>query len=291
MTRKQALARARRILAEHDIDDAALECELLLQHTLRITRVELYLSLEQELGSEQEGAFWQLIRRRLEGEPTAYISGHREFYGLDFYVDHRALIPRPESELLVEGCLSLARNYPLHTIADIGTGSGAIAISLAVNLPQARIYATDISAEALEVAYLNCQKHGVENRLRLLQGSLLDPLPGRVDLIVANLPYVRESELCGARIFEPLVALNGGASGLEIIRELCRQLDEKLQPRGRLILEIGQGQSAAVASLLRHHFPNAEIEITADYGGIDRVVTVAPHPAIVKAATQALSRP
>ena len=220
--------------------------------------------------------FERLIKRRLGGEPTAYITGHREFYGLDFYVDRRVLIPRPESELLVEKTLCLAQNHPVSTIADIGTGCGAIAISLALNLPQAKIYATDISAPALKVARVNCQRHGVADRVCLLAGDMLDPLPESVDLIIANLPYVRVLEVSqmGLANFEPQLALSGGWDGLEKICRLCREVNDKLRPEGYLLLEIGQGQSGAVTGFLRSLFPSAKIDIAPDLSGIDRVVSL-----------------
>ena len=188
MTLKQALSQARAILTASNIEDTSLESELLLRHTLQINRVQLYLDLSRELSPKQEATFWHLVERRQNGEPTAYITGHREFYGHDFYVDSRVLIPRPESELLVEKALQLAQSHPIFTMADIGTGCGAIAISLALNLPQTKIYATDISASALEVALLNCRKHGVVDRICLLQGDMLEPISEPVDLIIANLP-------------------------------------------------------------------------------------------------------
>jgi len=276
LTLKQALSRARDILAENNVEDAPLECELLLRHVLKISRIQLYLDLDQELSPQQEQIFWRLVQRRLNGEPTAYITGHREFYGLDFYVDPRVLIPRPESELLVEKALGVAQNHPLSTIADIGTGCGAIAISLALNLPQAKIYATDISAAALKVALVNCQKHGVADRVHLLQGNMLDLVPEPVDLIIANLPYVKQSELAplSPAKFEPLLALNGGSDGTERIRQLCRQADSKLRPGGSLLLEIGQGQRGAVTALLHTLFPNGKIEVMPDLSGIDRVVSL-----------------
>jgi release factor glutamine methyltransferase len=271
VTIRQALHRARRILAEKNVEDAPLECELLLRHALGISQTQLYLDLDNELSPEQGETFWRLIERRRDGEPTAYITGHREFYGLDFYVDPRVLIPRPESELLVEKALRLAQNHPLFTIAEIGTGSGAIAISLALNLPEAKIYATDISIAALEVARLNCQRHGVIDRIRLLPGNMLDPVPESVDLIVANLPYVRKSELAGMR-FEPLMALDGGRDGIERIRELCCQVESRLRPGGFLLLEIGQGQGGAVTAFLHDLFPSGKIEVMPDLSGIERVV-------------------
>ncbi len=274
MTLKQALTRAREILVAHNVADTRLECELLLRHALKISQVQLYQDLNHELKPKPEKTFWQLIKRRLNGEPTAYITKHREFYGLDFYVDPRVLIPRPESELLVEKALNLVQSYAVSTMADIGTGCGAIAISLALNLPQAKIYATDISASALKVARFNCRQHGVESRICLLQGNMLEPLPESVDLIVTNLPYVRQSELPGAADFEPRLALNGGSDGLEKIRQLCHQIGSKLHPEGYLLLEIGQGQGSAITTFLRSRFPGAKIEVTPDLSGIERVINL-----------------
>lgn len=288
MTLKQVLSCARGILAENSIEDAPLECELLLRHALNLSRTQLYLGLDHELRPKQEEAFWHLLKRRLDGEPTAYITGHREFYGLDFYVDHRVLIPRPESELLVETALGLAQNYPLSTIAEVGTGCGAIAISLALSLPEAKIYATDISAAALEVALVNCQKHGVVDKVHLLHGNMLDPLPEAVDLIIANLPYVKQSELArmGSARFEPRLALDGGSDGTERIRQLCRQAGGKLRPSGFLLLEIGQGQKRAVTAFLHTLFPNGKIEVVPDLSGIDRVVNLSLTASQVQLDTQ-----
>lgn len=271
MSLRQALSRARGILAEKNIEDTPLECELLLRHVLGISRTQLYLDLDRELSPKQEEAFWQFVKRRLDGEPMAYITGHREFYGLDFYVDPRVLIPRPESELLVEKTLSLAQEHRLLTIAEVGTGSGAIAISLALELPEARIYASDISASALEVALINCQRHGVIDRVCLLHGDMLDPLPEPVDLAVANLPYVRQAQLAGMR-FEPRLALDGGWDGMKRIRQLSCQVGGKLRQGGSLLLEVGQGQSKTVTTFLHNLFPSAEIEVIPDLGGIERVI-------------------
>ncbi len=275
MTFKTALSRARDTLNQNNVDDAPLEGELLLRHALNISRTRLYLDLERKLSPRQEQAFWRLVERRLNGEPTAYITGNREFYGLDFHVDHRVLIPRPESELLVETTLRLAQNNQIFTIADIGTGCGAIAISLALELPQARIYATDISAAALEVASLNCRKYGVMDRVHLLQGDMLTPLPHPVDLIIANLPYVKETELAPME-FEPRLALDGGPDGTERIGQLCRQMDSKLRPDGYLLLEIGQGQREAITALLNSILPGGETEVMPDLSGIERVLSFHP---------------
>jgi release factor glutamine methyltransferase len=269
---KAAISRARGLLEKSDIEDATLEAELMLRHVLKINRTQLYIDLEHELSPEDEQAFRTLVERRLGGEPAAYIIGHREFYGLEFYVNPHTLIPRPESELLVETALRLAQNRPL-AIADIGTGCGAIAVSLALELSGAKIYATDISAAALEVAATNCQRRGVAGRVRLIQGDMLEPVPEPVDLIIANLPYVRQSEL-PTKNFEPRLALDGGANGTESIIRLCRQAKSKLADGGSMLLEIGQGQSETITSLLDGLFPSGVIEVFRDFSGIKRVVSL-----------------
>lgn len=276
MTRRQALGRTRETLRKHHIEDASLESEVLLRHVLEIDRTRLYLDLEVPLEAAQAEAFWRLIRRRASGEPTAYLTGHREFYGLDFYVGPGVLIPRPESELLVGKALSLACEKKIAAAADIGTGCGAIAVSLALHLAPTRIYATDVSPEALEVARRNARRHGVLGRIELRCGDLLEPLPGPADLIVANLPYVRKSDLAGEGPldYEPALALDGGESGLEEIGRLCRQAGGKLRPGGCLLLEIGRGQRDAVTGLLRELFPGGKIEVDRDLAGIARVVSL-----------------
>ena len=283
MTIKKALTRARNTLVEHAIEDAPLESEILLRHALNITRVQLYQDIERQITSEQESAFWDLIRRRLSHEPTAYITGHWEFYGLDFYVDPRVLIPRSGTELLVEKALETGSDIATEKknpclIADIGTGSGAVAIVLAHNLPQARVYAVDISTPVLEVTAINCRKHNVEHQVKLLAGNLLETLPEPVDLIVANLPYIRDREMPELspeiRLYEPGLALAGGKDGLDKIRELCRQVKEKLNPRGSLLLEIGIGQAEELKDFLFNLYPSAGVKVIPDYTGIDRVVSL-----------------
>jgi len=274
MNIKRALEHAGDILAAHGIEEAHLECQLLLRQALGISRVQLYIDLDRNLSLEEKGRFWQLVGRRLSGEPIAYITGHREFYGLDFSVESAVLIPRPETELLVEKAIELAESRAVGTIAEVGTGCGAIAISLALNLPRARIYAADISAPALGVSRFNCRKHGVADRVCLLRGDMLEPLPEPVDLIIANLPYVREAELSrvGSAGFEPWLALDGGWDGLDEIRRLCHQAGDKLHPGGSLLVEVGQGQAKYVVALLSRLFPSAEVEVSPDLAGIERVV-------------------
>ena len=274
MNLKQVLKQAREVLAKDNHEDASLEGEILLRHALGIDRAQLYSDPDRELSAEQENRLWQLVRRRLQGEPTAYITGHREFYGLDFYIDRRVLIPRPETELMVEKAIALVKHRHLTTAADIGTGCGAIAISLALNLPRLEVYASDVSAGALKVARINCRKHGVADRIHLLHGDMLAPLPGPVDLIAANLPYVTGPEISrsGLADFEPRIALDGGRDGLDKMRVLCEQAVGKLRPHGSMLLEIGLGQGQSVTELVRHHFPSAAVEVVADLRGIERVI-------------------
>jgi release factor glutamine methyltransferase len=269
----QALNSARGTLARKQIEDASLEAELLLRYVLEINRTQLYIDLEKELSLEDEKAFQELIARRLNGEPSAYITGRREFYGREFQVNPHTLIPRPESELLVETALRLAPNHRISTIADIGTGCGAIAITLALELPKARIYATDLSAKALEVALINCQRYGVADKVSLLQGDMLGPVLEPIDLIVANLPYVQRDEIAPDN-FEPRIALDGGAKGTEMIAKLCRQARGSLSDDGTMLLEIGQGQSGTITGLLHRLFPSGTTEVFPDLSGIERVVSL-----------------
>jgi release factor glutamine methyltransferase len=274
LNRIQALTEARRILVDNKIDDAALESEILLRHVLKFGRAQLFLDLKKEISTADFKNFIKLIKRRVKGEPTAYIIGIKEFYGLDFTVNKNVLIPRPETELLVEQAISLCRQYHYSKVADVGTGCGAVAICLALKLPLSMIYATDISSKALKVARRNAIKHSVIDRITFLKGDMLKPLPEPVELIVANLPYVREKDIKGSLRFEPRKALSGGQKGLVKIRELCHQAGDKLNSKGSLLLEIGQGQAATVKFILHKVFPTGIIEVEKDLAGIDRVVSL-----------------
>jgi release factor glutamine methyltransferase len=192
------------------------------------------------------------------------------------------LIPRPETELLVERALDSAARLELGgaelTLADVGTGSGVVAVSLAVRLPHAMVYATDVSADALEVAVRNAERHGVDHRIRFLQGNLLDPLPGSVHGIVANLPYISTGYLSTLASdvldYEPRLALHGGEDGLQLVQGLLAQTECRLLPGGFIWLEIGAFQGQKAVALARQHFPNAQIELLQDYARLDRNVHI-----------------
>ena len=282
MILSEALQSATKTLLRTRIDDASVEAELLLGHALRMPRTQLYTEPERVLTSTETKHLCHLVQRRLDHEPTAYILGHCEFYGIDFCIDCHTFIPRPETELLVEKAVELAHRISYTgkriTIADVGTGCGAIAISLALALPQAKIYATDISASALQVAEMNCQRHGINSQVELLQGNLLEPLPQPVDMIVANLPYIKDCEFkdLSPEIinFEPTMALAGGEDGLDKIQQMLEQMPGKLNYGACFLLEIGQGQGEMATSLIKSYSPQASIELISDLGGIERVVEV-----------------
>lgn len=281
MTIGEALHKASKTLAAHSFEEASLEAEILLMHILGIDRAKLYTLLGEELSEGDAEVLAQLVNRRLTNEPVAYIVGHREFFGYDFHVAPGVLIPRPESELLVEETLDFVRGHfpeedPI--IAEIGTGSGAIAISLALLLPKAEIYATDISTRALEIAKVNYERHGVQDRVHLLEGDVLTPLPEPVDIIIANLPYIGDAELDELgdeiRMFEPLEALAGGGDGLDKVRQLLVKVGEKLRPEGLILLEIGYVQGGDAASLRLLLPPAASVGLVKDLGGRERVLKI-----------------
>ena len=275
MTLREALQRARELLSAHGIENAPLTAEVLLRHVRQITKVRLYQDLDENLTAPQEAAFSRVIKRHLKGEPVAYITGHKEFFGLDFAVDGSVLIPRPETELLVEKALEIAKTKTVISIADIGTGSGAVAITLALNLPSTVIYAVDISPQALTTARNNSVRYNLQARIHFLEGDLLEPLPEPVELVVANLPYVKEAELNEPSIrYEPKAALDGGPDGLMQIRRFIPQIKDKLKTGGLVLLEIGLGQSEAVKSLVPDYFPAARITAFKDFNNIERVICV-----------------
>lgn len=279
MTLAQALHEATEALRAAGIEDAAwLEAEVLLRHTLDLDRAHLYARLQEDLGSGDQAVFHSLLARRLVHEPTAYIVGQREFYGLDLETTPAALIPRPETELLVQEALSRACGREPLLIVDVGTGNGAIAVALAVHLPQAALVAIDLSREALALAVRNARRHGVESRVSFLQADLLAPLAQAADLIVANLPYVRSADWEALppeiREHEPRAALDGGPDGLREIERLLEQVPSYLRPGGSLLVEVGPPQAAPALALARRCFPDAAARILPDAAGLDRLLAI-----------------
>jgi release factor glutamine methyltransferase len=220
------------------------------------------------------------LTRREKREPVAYIIGHKEFFGLDFTVSPEVLIPRPETELLVEEATQVLTGKATPTIADVGTGSGCIAIALACHIPGAIINAIDISPAALNVARGNAARHHVANRIFFSNGNLLAPLKKPVDLIISNPPYVDHSYLYASTTmpevsqFEPKIALNGGNTGLDVIQALLAQSREKLVFDGTLLVEIGYDQGERVLNLARMYFPEARRSIKPDLAGLDRILII-----------------
>lgn len=252
-----------------------LDADLLLAQVLGWSRARLLAQRDSYPTPDQVAAFWQLVQRRARLEPVAYLVGHREFYGFDLLVDRRVLVPRPETELLVELALDQARVASVQRVADVGTGCGAVALALAAYLPQAQIYATDLSRDALEVAAANLARHGLAQRVVLLQGDLLTPLPVPVDMIVSNPPYTVLGEIdAGVRQHEPHLALDGGPDGLAIYRRLLEQAPRWLRagPGAALLCEIDAPRAAAVRALVQATFPAAEVRIHRDLAGHERVV-------------------
>jgi release factor glutamine methyltransferase len=247
---------------------------------LALDRTQLYARLNEEISPAARTAFEALLARRLRREPTAYIIGRREFYGLELEVTPVAPIPRPETELLVDEALAQARRLqpacPEPAIVDVGTGCGAIALALAMHLPAARVTATDASQAALDLARRNADRLGLSGRVRFVQGDLLSPLNEPADIIVANLPYVSSGEWerlpPEIRCFEPRAALDGGPDGLRLIPRLLRQTPAHVRSGGAIILEIGHDQGAAVAALARETFPSGATAVKEDLAGLDRMV-------------------
>jgi len=284
-TIREAIEQATQSLILANQDNAKLDAQVLLSHVLHVERSYLYTYPEQVLTLEQIQLFRDLIERRSQGEPVAYLVGHKEFYGLDFLVDKRVLIPRPETELLVDVALNVCRKLldagQVPVIADIGTGSGIIPVTLAVLEPRLPcVYACDVSFDALDVASVNCHRHHVEERVRLLQGDLLAPLPEPVDIVTANLPYIGTDELedipPDVKAYEPHLALFSGPLGLDLILRFFQsiQQSQKLKAGASLLLEIGYRQMDALTSILRDTLPQATLTFTKDLAGWNRVLQV-----------------
>jgi release factor glutamine methyltransferase len=260
---------------ERGISSPRLDAELLAAHALGLSRVQLYTQFDRPLLAAELTALRDLVKRRQGGEPVAYIVGRKEFWSLDLAVDARVLVPRPDTETAVEEALARADAAPATRAADVGTGSGAIALALAKVRPDLEIFAGDVSADALAVARGNADRLGLA--VTFVEGDLLAPLLPHAPfgLVVANLPYIPTGEIAGLPPevgCEPRLALDGGPDGLDLVRALIAQADGALASGGALVLEIGDGQAPATAGLLRAA-GFEDVQSRRDLGGIERVVS------------------
>jgi release factor glutamine methyltransferase len=269
-------------LQKKQIDAHRLTAEILLSHCLNIKRIDLYLDIDRPLNDSEVSAYRELIRRRINREPLEYITGIQEFWSLDFHVNKKVLIPRPETELLVEQAIDICNKDALkHSprILDLGTGSGALAITLAKEIQQARIWATDISEGAIEVARLNAQKHGVSDRIDFRQGDLFQPFTGQdiaFDLIVSNPPYVSAEQYdalpAEVRDHEPRLALDGLEGGFYYIKKVINESQNFLSQGGWLLVEMAPDQTEKALEWIGSIKAFAENARIMDYSRRYRVV-------------------
>lgn len=271
MTLRAALNRARLTLSPSDSAD--LDAQTLLAHVLGVDRSFLVARSEMPLTADQSARFLTAVDRRAAGEPVAYITGAKGFYDIELRVSPAVLIPRPETELLLEAALRLTECEAGSIVADIGTGSGALAIAFARQRPAAKVYASEISWAALEIARGNAERNGAQ--VSFLEGDLAAPLIKRslrVNMLMANLPYIATGDLAALEVsrFEPRLALDGGADGLDLIRRLLTQIPSVCAEGAWALLEIGAEQGEAVANLVRDRV-GARCDIMQDYAGLDRI--------------------
>lgn len=273
-----------RYLHEKGSEFPRLDAEVLLAHALGCKRIQLYTRYDDPAPDAARAEFRELIRKRVEGCPVAYLVGKKEFFGLEFEVGPAVLIPRPDTEHVVMECLKLARGMPTPRVLDIGTGSGNIAVAVAHRHQGARVTAVDRSADALAVAARNAAKHGVSERVRFLHGDLFAPLSGgeRFDFVLSNPPYIADEDMAqlpvGVRGFEPDAALRGGPGGFAVFDRLVTQARDFLEPGGWLVVEIGAPQETQARTRLAA-LPEYELAPTLyDYSGHPRVLVARRRP-------------
>ncbi|MBU1132345.1 peptide chain release factor N(5)-glutamine methyltransferase [Patescibacteria group bacterium] len=284
MTIKQALNRGTILLKNKKIFPAGLDAEIILSFVLKKPREFLFAHPEKLLTPAQYRWFERLIGKRSEFVPLAYITGKKEFFGLTFFVNKNVLIPRPETELLVEESIRLIQKKEIKNIAEIGTGSGCVIISLAKNLKEKALdfFAVDISKDALQIAKKNSEHHTVKSQINFLRGNLALPVrKKKIDLLLANLPYLdpaKKTDFESADVkslkHEPKIALYGGTDGLESYEELFRQIKKFEYSPSHILIEIGDNQAIPIKKIIGCHLPKAKIEILKDLAGRDRVVKI-----------------
>ena len=269
-------------LTDKGIDSPRLSAELLLCHVLQMQRIELYTHFDRPVTKEQADRLQELVKRAGESEPIAYLIGRTEFYSLELEISPACLIPRPETELLVERAIEFLRTRKgKQFVCDLCTGCGCIAVAIAKNFTNAEIIATDISDTALETAVKNIKKNQLEKRIKLLCGDLFDPIVPyldveKFDLIVCNPPYVSSAEYekleKNVKDYEPKIALHAGTDGLDVYRKIAQQVDAFLKADGALMMEIGYAQGQAIRELLESTVIFSKIRIEKDFNDNDRIV-------------------
>jgi release factor glutamine methyltransferase len=277
------LTRGTETLSAASIDEPRREARLLLREILGVPQAWIMSNPEADVDRDQQHRYLDAVRRRAGNEPAAYILGHKEFFGLDLEVEPCVLIPRPETELLVEQALQaceriLAEERRFVVAADLGTGSGAVAIALAARQPRVRVVAVDGSTAALDVARRNARRLGVDDRIDFRLGDLLEGVQERFDLVVANLPYVPSYEvdqlMPEVSRFEPRVALDGGPDGMAVIRRALEQTISKGERPAAMLFEIGEGQGGTLSALARALYPGAKVRVARDYAGLERILSI-----------------
>ena len=279
-TIRELLGPTREYLEGKGVPSAKLDAEYLLAHVLAIPRLELYLDHDRALEPAEVDRLRDLVRRRGRREPLAYVLGSWGFYGLELHCDARALVPRPETEVLVERCLALVAGTEAPSIVDVGTGTGAIALALASKLPDATVTAIDVSPAALALAAENAEANGLADRIELLEGDLLAPVAGRTfDLVASNPPYVATGDEVDPEVsgYEPALAVYAEAGGKAIHERLAAAAQTVLEPGGHLVVEVAEGQAAWLAQHLTG-LGYAAVEVTRDLRGVDRVVSARHAP-------------
>ena len=277
---REIIQRCHHELEAIGIPDARLEAEVMVMNVMRMPRQDLFARQEDEATTQHEQDIQGILDRRRTREPLAYILGYREFYGINLLVNSDVMVPRPETETMVEHALFMAlmgMESPQLVIADVGTGTGAIAINLAIHIPAARIYAVDLTDPVLNVANYNIRSHNVADRVTLRQGDLLEPVPEKVDLIVANLPYIPTERILTLQPevqWEPKAALDGGEDGLDLVRRMMSQATAKLNDQGIILLELDPEQVPAASKIALRNFPEATISVEQDLARRDRILVV-----------------